>query len=671
MIERALEHHRAGRLAEAATIYQEILRERPDDADAWYLLGVVAHQAGEPERAVELMGRSLEILPDQARCLGLLGIDLLALGRAEEAEAAWRRAIELEPSVQLYVHLAGLRMRQGRADEAAGAYREALALDLRHAPAAVGMGRALLQCGRKEEAVQFLKGAAVELPDNAEVHCELGDALQSMRQFTAALEAYRRALALDPKLGRAWYSAGCAESSRKEFTSAIGCFRHALEIAPDWPEAQHNLGRAWFQLGQVEEAMDGFRRAAAGRDPVLPLATIALVIPGDPRSGNQAVLEARREWAERHLPPGRPGKRGARGERLKIGYVSSFFPDRNWMKPVWGLINHHDRERFEIHLFSDAPAARIEHGYRAHSRDGFHEVSGLSNDALARRIEEAAIDLLVDLNGYSAMERLPMIALRPAPAIAGWFNLYATTGMAGYDYLIGDERVIPPEEERFYCEKIVRVPGSYLTFEVTYPVPPVADPPCLASGSITFGSLAPQYKVTRDAIAAWSRILREVPHSSMLMKNRELESEGARQFVREMFEAQGIGSARLRLEGPAEHYRFLETYGAIDIALDTFPYNGGTTTTESIWQGVPVVAFSGDRWVSRTSASILHAGGLGACIGKDLEEYVSIAIGLASSADRLVELRRGMRARLQESAVCDTPAFARNMERIYSEMVDL
>lgn len=338
------------------------------------------------------------------------------------------------------------------------------------------------------------------------------------------------------------------------------------------------------------------------------------------------------------------------------------------MKPVWGLINHHDRSRFEVHLFSDAPASRIRFGYQVHPRDRFHNTAELSNQALLELIQTAGIDLLVDLNGYSIMERLPLFPLRPAPIIVGWFNLYATTGISAYDYLVGDDVVIPPAEEKFYCEKIVRVPGSYLTFEVTYPVPPVADPPFLAKGAITFGCLASQYKISSEVIAAWSRILREIPGSSLILKNGTLSSPGTRQFVHCLFEGHDIPAERVRLDGPADHYQFLETYGEIDIALDTFPYNGGTTTTEALWQGVPLVTFWGDRWVSRTSASILHAATLGELVGQGLEDYISLAVRLANSPDTLTELRRNMRSRLRDSPVCDTQSFTRNMERLYSQM---
>jgi predicted O-linked N-acetylglucosamine transferase (SPINDLY family) len=260
---------------------------------------------------------------------------------------------------------------------------------------------------------------------------------------------------------------------------------------------------------------------------------------------------------------------------------------------------------------------------------------------------------------------LPLFALRPAPVIVGWFNMFATTGMPCYDYLIGDSEVIPPEEEKFYCEKIARVPGSYLTFEVNYPVPEVANPPCLASRAITFGCLAPQYKITSQVIAAWCRILQQTQGTSLILKNSALGSPSVRQFVHGLFAQNDISPGRIRLEGPADHYQFLQTYDEIDVALDTFPYNGGTTTTEAIWQGVPVVAFSGDRWASRISASILRAGNLGQFVAKDLEDYVSLAIPLANSPETLNELRHNMREKLRASPVCDTAAFARNMEQLY------
>lgn len=709
-LQQAVDHHQAGRLEQAAELYRSVLRGNPIQPDALYLLGVIAHQTENHQQAVELIRCALAIRSDQAQYHNVLGLALMSLGKADEAEAGFQRAIALDNAPEFHNNLGNLRKEQGRLDDAIAAYRQALKqnprfadacynlgnahrakheleqaarcfrrvvnLDPAHGHAAAALGQVLQMLKRPEEALPFLRKAVSLLPNHADLLCDEGDASSSLGHFQDAAAAYRRALQLDPKLARAWYSAGCAENSQKEYVAAVACFRKAVEVSPDWPEARHNLGQALFQLGQANEALVELRRAVSGQHPELPRAMIAVAIPGCSGAGNQAVLDARREWAEHDLPPPRPAERFARragsgGRPLRIGYVSSFFHRRNWMKPVWALIDHHDRLHFEIHLFSDAPASAFEHGDRAHPAGTFHDTTGLSNEAVADSIEESGIDLLVDLNGYSEVRRLPLLALRPAPVIVGWFNMYATTGMSCYDYLIGDDEVIPPEEERFYCEKIVRVPGSYLTFEVAYPVPGVAAPPCLANRAITFGCLAPQYKITPEVVAAWSRILQQAPHSSLILKNTALASPGVRRFVHGLFAENHVSPERVRLDGPSEHYRFLQAYDEVDVALDTFPYNGGTTTTEAIWQGVPVVAFWGDRWVSRTSASILRAANLGRFVGRGLEDYVSLAVTMANSPatpETLAELRRNMRAQLRDSPVCDAQAFARNMERLYREM---
>jgi protein O-GlcNAc transferase len=628
---------------------------------------------GMPEEAEATLLRAIA-LDDSFDGYQNLGVLFEGQGRLVEAIAAYQQALARAPGyAAAHYNLGNAYRQKGEMAAAAECFRRAVDSDPEDARALTALGQVLQTLARVEEAIPFLKRAIALIPDDADLHCDLGDALQTLRQLPDAVAAYRRSLDLNLRLPRAWYSAGCAEASRKEYLTAIACFQKALELCPDWPEAQHNLGQVLFKLGQVEEALGLFHAAAAGGDPALPEAAVALIIPGSPVSDNQAILDARRTWASRYLPPQRTAEesspRGTTRDRpLRIGYVSSFFQDHNWMKPVWGLINHHDRRRFEVQLFSDAPASRIQYGYHGHPQDRFHDTTGLSNEALSRRIHDTEIDILVDLNGYSAMRRLPLFTLRPARIVVGWFNMYATTGISSYNYLIGDDIVIPPEEERFYCEQIVRVPGSYLTFEVTYPVPPVADSPSLTNGAITFGCLASQYKITSQVISAWCRILHQVPDSSLIVRNGALASAGARQFVHGIFERYDISPGRVRLYGPSDHYQFLETYDQIDIALDTFPYNGGTTTTEAIWQGVPVVTFVGDRWASRTSASILRAGALGELVGRGLEDYISLAIGLANSPDRLLDLRRTMRSRLSDSPVCDTQSFARNIERLYNQM---
>jgi predicted O-linked N-acetylglucosamine transferase (SPINDLY family) len=376
-----------------------------------------------------------------------------------------------------------------------------------------------------------------------------------------------------------------------------------------------------------------------------------------------------------HLPPVDPAKKFPReppvGRTLRIGYISSFFHSRNWMKPVWGLINHHDRQRVQVYLFSDAPESACDGGYAKQPTDQFHDISALSNVAAAERIEACNLDVLVDLNAFSRIDRLAVLSLKPAPILIAWFNMYATSGMVCYDYLVGDEHVVLPGEEEFYSERVLRLPCCYLTFEVSYPVPDVVDPPVRTAGALTFGCLASQYKITPQVVQTWSEILKRVPGTKLFLKNSTLGRDANREFFFRRFERCGIPRERIEAEGPSEHYQFLAAYGRMDIALDTFPYNGGTTTSEALWQGVPVLTFRGDRWAARQSTSILRAGGLDEFIADNRDGYVKQAVALAQAPDtpsRLTELRRNMRSRLACSSLFDTARLAKHMEELYQRV---
>ncbi|HTP01077.1 MAG TPA: tetratricopeptide repeat protein [Anaerolineales bacterium] len=496
--------------------------------------------------------------------------------------------------------------------------------------------------------------------------------LHNLGKLDAAIAAYQEVIRLDEHFHAAWFAQGCAWEKKEDDASALICFQKALSLAPNDGASHHNLARALHRLGFADEAIEHFHTALGLGKSFLPRTSIATIIPGSPKADNRTILEARRSWAEIHLPPVDPHKKFERapheGRRLRVGYLSSFFQSRNWMKPVWALINHHNRECFEIHIFSDAPETACRDCYRNHPTDLFHDITNLSNRAAAERIEECKLDLLVDLNGYSRIDRLAVVAQKPAPIIVGWFNLYATSGMLCYDYLIGDNEVIPPEEEGFYTEKILRIPGCYLTFEVLYPIPDVVDPPMLFSGSLTFGCLASQYKITEPVVDAWSRILHSTQDTRLFLKNATLGCESNRELQARRFEARGVARNRIVMEGPAEHFDYLAAYGRMDIALDTFPYNGGTTTSEAIWQGVPVLTFPGERWAARQSTSINKAAGLAKFVAHNLDDYIARAVAWAHSAETpnlLAKLRRGMRGRLAGYPLCDTAGFAKNMEQLY------
>ncbi len=538
----------------------------------------------------------------------------------------------------------------------------------------------LLSSGSSDEALELLEVARGNFPRHAGVAGRYADALHMAGRLDEAIGAYRVAVRLDATAMLWWYGLGCAHLVRQEYGSAAQALNRAVALQPDAGGPNLNLGKALYQLGHVEAAIDHFRRASRVQNRELAeiaRLNIACIIPGSGAADNAAVLRARREWAALKatsipLSPRRQAPPSAKGHKLRIGYLSAFFGARNWMKPVWALINHHDRSRFEVHMFSDGGNPTAESGYCDWPDDNIHVIRGVTNEQVAGIISDVGIDVLVDLNGYSFQKRLPLFMRRPAPVTVGWFNMFATTGIAAFDWLVGDLAVIPPNEERYYVERIHRLPGTYLAFEVLYPVPEVAPPPSLnprvGDGHITFGCLSSQYKLTDAVLAAWARILLGVPTAKLIIKNGALEDSSTRLHLLDRLVRLGVEATRVTLKGRAEHFEFLRAYDRIDIALDTFPYNGGTTTTEALWQGVPVLAFEGDRWAARTSCSLLLAAGLQDWIMPNLEAYVQHAIAFAAdpaAPARLAILRAEMRNRLRATAACDSAATCRAMEAFY------
>ena len=540
---------------------------------------------------------------------------------------------------------------------------------------AIARARRALYGNDVATAIGILQAAAKRDPDNATLLETLAEAYERGGRTLDALRQLDHIISIDAATATTWKRTGQLLTSIREYAQAVGAYARSVELDGSDAEVRHDYGRALYKLGDLAGAAAQLEQATQLTDEAAPWLALATAAPGILGYSHADVLRIRRTLAAQLVRIFRKQPNALRtagsSNRLRIGYLSGWFDHENYMKPVWGLINTHDRSQFEIHLFSDTSPEQGFPGYEPYVDDRTHLTRDLDNVVLAEVIGQAGIDILVDLNGYSTPERLSLFLSRPAPVTAAWFNMYATSGFPGFDYIIGDHVTVRPEEEIHYCEKVLRLPQSYLSFIVTHDSPPIVDPPSTRNGYVTFGSLAPQYKLTAPVLDAWAVILQTVPTARLLLGNTALDSACNRDYVADRFTQRGIDATRLELRGHADHRTFLEYYNAIDIALDTFPYNGGTTTMEAIWQGVPVVTFDGDRWASRTSASILARTHLAGFVAADVQGYVRIAVELANDpivADRLRRLRISMRELLADSAVCDTRALARAMESLYREM---
>lgn len=473
----------------------------------------------------------------------------------------------------------------------------------------------------------------------------------------------------------------------REYAQACMVLREGLRLKPGHAEIEYEIARAQFQLGDVPAATHEFERLAREHSWPQVWSALATIIPGCPTADNARILAIRRrfaeEWTRRPeaFPSAPAGHRAkseedspttkterARSRRIRLGYISAFFHRANYMKPVWGLIDGHDRKAFDIELFADDCRIDQFDWFHTGPHDHIHITTQMDNAALVELLKQRSLDIVIDLNAFSDVPRLGLYLQRLAPQVVAWFNWYATSALPGIDWIVGDQYVIPIDEEATYTERVHRLPGSYLAFAVGHRAPEVKPPPCLANDLFTYGSLVSQYKITPQVLDAWSEILLRVEKSRLLLANRAMQATMNREYLANEFAKRGVPENRLKLMPPAEHFEYLRYYDQIDLALDAFPYNGGTTTTEAIWQGVPVLAFDGDRWAARTSRTLLMNCHLSEFVAPHLRAWIELAVRWGSdksSPRRLQEIRSTMRERLLQSDVCQMPSMVRAMEDFY------
>ena len=594
--------------------------------------------------AAERLRVRIELEPDSGDAHSALGTVLMAQGVPRDALPHLRRAIALAPDM----------------------FQTRLAL----VEAAAGVGEV-------DEALAVLAVALEQQPENALAHEMHGDLLSALGKLTLAREAYVRAVALDPTRVNALGALGTVDVRLGRFADAEQALATVIVAAPTHGPTLFNLAYAELRLGHVDAAMDRYRTAAEASGAAgdvdareQALRSIAVSIPGAPGATPHDILAARQAWAAEVVPTPPPPRKPATptaGRPIKVGFMSTAFGTDNWTKTTFGLINAHDRDAVEVHLFSDVARDAVTVSYRADRRDRFHDIAGLEAAAIAERIADANIDLLVNIDGYTSTEQLKVLGYRPAPVAASTVGLYASSGVPGLDYIVGDDVVASPGDESAFSEAIWRVP-CYHTFAIGYPVPDVVDPPSAVGGPLTFGCLAPQYKMTDPLVDALARILNETDGTRLIIRNWVLSSPDVMAHFRNRFAARGVDTDRVILEGGADHRTYIRTYDRIDLAIDPFPYNGGSSTIEAMWQGVPVLCAVGDRWAARISASLHRAGGLDAFVADTQDALPDLAIALAKDPQtpgRLTELRRTMRAKLKASTACDTPGYARAMEAYY------
>jgi protein O-GlcNAc transferase len=564
----------------------------------------------------------------------------------------------------------------GDLEGAAAAYRDILLVAPAHAGALHLLGVVNGQRGDHWTALDLIQQALRYDPRSPEAHYNLGFNLGQLGDFIQASECYRHALALKPDYYEAINNLGHALGELGLWTEAAEQFRNLIALMPNHAPAHNNLGNALLNQRRLPNAVQAYRQALE-INPNYSTAhsNLLFALNHDPGIELAQLFAEHKNWATAHAPPAENPrvKNGIKNETsrcLRVGYVSGDFWDHAVCSSFELLLEHHDRGKVEVHCYSnhhrsDAVTRRLQ----KHS-EHWATIAEEDNATAAARIRRDKIDLLVDLSGHTARNRLQLFALKPAPLQVTWLGYPNTTGLHTIDYRVTD-RIADPEghADQLHTESLVRLDRCFLCYRPPNDAPLITLPPARSLGHVTFGSFNNLTKVTANVIRVWSRILHSVPGSRLLLKSRQLADSAIQRELLAEFALAGITPDRLlfrpRTISKAGH---MADYGQMDVALDTFPYNGTMTTNEALWMGVPVVTIRGNRHAARVGASLLTAVGLNDLIATDEDHYVSLATAIGHDIERLSCIRANLRDRMRHSELCVGSQFASAIENVYREM---
>jgi len=631
---------RGGRLDTACRRYRAAAAVAPTHAPALLNLGAALEAAGDAAAAERAYASLLVADPGNAYASYNLGRLRHARGDHAQAERLLRQALDRKPQfADALLLLAAVLEARGDAAGAEQSLRAALAVEPRHALASLHVGRLAHARGDFAQAEPLLRGALQSRPDLAEAHCLHGEVLL--------------------KLGRP-----------QEAEIALRC---SLELDPGQPGAWHTLGCLLRTVSRIRESLDAFaeaRRLEPGRLDLEPMELLSLTLFDEITA--EKLFERHRDYGARLeasvVPRFRPWRNTRDPERrLRVGFVSCDF---NRHPVAWfclPLFEHLDRVRCEVFCYATGRQADDVTARVCAVADAWREAADLSDAQLADAIHDDGVDVLVDLTGHAGVARLGVFAQQPAPVQVSWLGYLNTTGLTRIQYRVTDARSDPPETgQRQHTETLAYLPHSLWCYRPWHTVAHAPEAPCKRNSFVTFGSFNHAPKLSATVRRLWADILRRMPQSRLLLLG--VPEGRLRDDLMREFTAAGIAASRLKILPRVAPDAYVQQFDEVDMALDTTPYGGGTTTFDALWMGVPVLTLAGDRPASRSAASILGALGMQDWIAASADDYVRLALARAADPVSIGELRTTLRRRLQESPLMDEARFARDMETAYRDM---
>jgi tetratricopeptide (TPR) repeat protein len=697
--------YREGRHADAQSLCRRVVTELPELFEAVHLLGVSVLDCGQHEEARGILERAVALNPgsadansnlafalfkldrcDEARAgydkaLALkpnfpiahrnLGNVLLRLNLPEQAVAAFTRAIELQgDDVDAYCNRGVAEMALKRYEAAVTSYERALALRPHHFESMVGRGLAHLELRHFEVAEAAFNAALAIRPDMAELLAHRGRLHMLWGRRGQAQADFDAAIALEPSLELGWRGKAQVSLLSGNVAEAIFACKKVLDQNPTSEVGHTLLGACLGRLGDTTGAIGHFDRALEIRPDYDEAITKKIFyldfLPDADFAAQQAARKywwdaigskfPRRKLAARPLDP---------DKRIVVGYVSSDFRTHSAAFAFLPVLRSHDKANFQINYYSSSPVQdSLTAVFKSHA-DVWVDAESLSDDELADRIQADGVDILVDLSGYTAGNRLNVFARKPAPVQVTAWGHATGTGIQAMDYLFSDPVIIPENVRHLFAERVYDLP-SVITIEPVADVQP-SPLPMLRNGYVTFGVFNRIDKISDQALSVWSKLLREVAGSKIVVKHVALDDALVRDGLVGRFVAQGISQDRIICIGSTARRDHLKAFENIDISLDPFPQNGGISTWESLYMGVPVVARLGNGIASRISGALLAAIDLDDWVAEDDDSYVALAQKFAALPADLEKLRADLPARIASSPAGNVAVYTERVEAGYRQ----
>jgi predicted O-linked N-acetylglucosamine transferase (SPINDLY family) len=671
MVGRAMALHQSGQLSEAERVYKSVLKAQPNHFEALHFQGLLEAQRGNFAEADRLMRRSLKVNGKVADAHANHARVLNALKCSEEALAACDRALAINPrSLEALVSRGNALSALDRHEEALGSFDRAVALRPDYFAALTNRGGALMRLKRYEEARLSYQRALALKPGDANTLNLCGVALELSGQLELALASYQAACAADPAFVDAAYGRAVLLIKMDRLYEAVVACEHARSIGPDHPDAFGRLDIALMlcDWASVERLSGEFKAQALAGKSFNSFA--GLFIYDDPLL-HQACAENRvRSISTQPFVPCAL----VRHARIRVAYCTPDFRSHPTSYLIAELIERHDRDRFEIFGISFGPDDKSDMRRRmAGAFDRFHDVRALDSRDIANRIRELEVDIAVDLAGHAGESRPEIFSYRPAPIQVSYLGFPGTSGAAFFDYCLADPIVLPFDQQPFFSERIVHLPGSYQahSFRPISERVPTRQEVGLPDNGFVFCCFNNAPKITAPVFDIWMRLLAKIDNSVLWLFIRDrLAQENLRRRARNraINPDRLIFAPKIEMRRSADH---LARHRLADLFLDTFPYNAHTTAQDALWAGLPLVTYRGQAFAARVAASLLHAVGLPELIAESLEDYEALAFRLATDPALLGAVRDKLARNRLTHPLFDTGLFCRHVEAAYTRMWEI